>query len=182
MSRFFKSKLVLGIAIVTLTAIISLFALDSWYKGFGPTYERLQGRWIIGYSSHWEGVHKKGESCGNNYNSNKPFSFNYIDWTNDKEVVVWFENFDNNKAGTGTYELAPPWSIDNHETTMKIDMDFPVTLPCGELISGNYIVEMDNINELTLSLEGDPQDYQIGFHRPSNKFDLSVIMDFLYGF
>lgn len=181
MSRFFKSKLVLVIVIVIPALIVFLFALDSWYKDFGPTYERLQGRWICDSIAWEEGVTTHFELCGNrNFTaSSKSISYYYFDWTY-SEVAV---NLDGNKIGTGTYKLGYPWSVDTHEAIMEIDMNFPASLAYGALVSGNYIVEMDSINDLELRLEdGNIQGYRIEFHRQNKKFDLSVIADYLNGF
>ena len=126
----------LALGTVVLASMALLFALDSWYKDFGPTYERLQGRWICDSTFRYEGNSMIIEGC-RIHNSNGSNSWYYLDWTEDGEVVG---NLDANKIGTGTYKFVYPWTIGNHGAAMEIEMNFPTALANGfTLTSGNYM-------------------------------------------
>ena len=178
MSRLKKIGLVL--AFVVITALAAIFALESWYKDFGPTQSRLLGRWICSGTVRWEGNSMINESClvRNADGSNSMF---HIDWNANNELAV-VTNSVVNVIGIGEYQFVPPWSIDPHGAIVEVQMNFPTHIANGfTLEDGNYIVEMRNINEMEIHLEDDTQGYRMHLTRQFDKFDLSVIAAYLFG-
>src|SRR5687768_4597736 len=89
MSRLTKIVLVFALvfAFVAITAVAAIFALDSWYKDFGPNHDRLQGRWTCSSTVRWEGVSMINEPCMV-HNADGSNSFYYLDWNESSELVV----------------------------------------------------------------------------------------------
>jgi hypothetical protein len=74
--------------------------------------------------------------------------------------------------------------LSSHRALVTIDMIAPVQLANGFVLeSGEYLVEMRNINELEMWREDDnPQGYRVRLNRQQEQFDLSVIASYLFGF
>lgn len=180
MSRL--TKIVLVMVFMTIIVVAAVFAIDSWYKDFGPNQARLQGRWVCNSTVRWEGVSMVIENCM--VRANGSTTVYHIDWNANGDIAV-VTNSAVNEIGSGKYEFVPPWSIDSHGATIKIQMDSPTLLANGiTLGNGEYIVEMKNINELEIIFikDGVPQGNRIRLTRQFNKFDLSVIASYLFGF
>lgn len=180
MSRL--KKFVLVIAFIAITVIAAIFAMDSWYKDFGPSQSRLQGRWTCNSTVRWEGTSMVSEPCM--VRANGSATFYYIDWNANGNLAI-VTNSAVNEIGSGRYEFIPPWNIDSHGATIELQMDSPTLLANGIILgNGEYIVEMRNINELEIIFikDGVPQGNRISLTRQSDKFDLSVIASYLFGF
>ncbi|GIK53471.1 MAG: hypothetical protein BroJett014_24440 [Planctomycetota bacterium] len=173
-------KWLLVLFILVLVAAASLFALDSWYKDYRSDIARLQGRWVCESTVHSEGASIVIEGCRvqNNNGSN---SWYYIDWQGTDDLSV---QRDLANLGNGNYQLDNSMRLSSHRALVTIDMIAPVQLANGFVLeSGEYLVEMRNINELEMWREDDnPQGYRVRLNRQQEQFDLSVIASYLFGF
>lgn len=170
-------KIVLVLAFVTITVLAAYFALDSWYKDYGPNYARLEGIWTCDRIVRPGERGMDFEPC--NVQEDGSLIRYDFDWSADGGLVILANN--SNEIGSGRYYFIPPPGPSRHNTMIELEMDSPTSLSNKiSLGDGIYMLHMRNINELTIYYVIDGHRHPYGdnyiiLRRQSDKFDLSFI-------